>query len=84
VGPLVLDRDELTTAADMIAVIGLLKPGVSVAQAQRIWAPSQAFAAKQFPEQTAARCAVVTLTDDAVEEQHGRANYYGRRSFRCC
>ena len=66
--PLVFDRDEQKERGDhYLRVIGLLKPGISVIQAQsRLQAIAQQ-AQQQFPVTNSGRDAsVVTLTDDAV------------------
>jgi len=66
--PLLFDREEQQDrGSHYLRVIGLLKPGISVAQAQSgLYAIAQR-AQQQFPETNIGRGAnVVTLTDDAV------------------
>jgi putative ABC transport system permease protein len=66
--PLVFDQDEQHNRENhYLRVIGLLKPGVSVAQAQAELHGIARRAQQQFPESNSGRdAAVVTLTDDAV------------------
>jgi putative ABC transport system permease protein len=66
--PLVFDRDEQKNRGSRyLRVIGLLKPGVSVAQAQADIGSIAQRAQQQFPETNSGRDAnVETLTDDAV------------------
>ena len=66
--PLVFEKDDLQNrGSHYLRVIGLLKPGVSLAQAQGDLRAVAARAQQQFPETNTARSvAVVTLTDDAV------------------
>jgi putative ABC transport system permease protein len=66
--PLVFDKDDLHNRGNhYLRVIGLLKPGVSLAQAQGDLRAIAARAQQQFPETNSGRsAAVVTLTDDAV------------------
>jgi putative ABC transport system permease protein len=66
--PLLFDREEQKDRGDhYLRVIGLLKPGVSVAQAQAGMRSIAQRAQQQFPETNSGRDAsVVTLTDDAV------------------
>ena len=66
--PLVFDRDEQQNRENhYLRVIGLLKPGVSVAQAQAELNGIAKRAQQQFPETNSGRdVSVVTLTDDAV------------------
>ena len=66
--PLVFDRDDLhNRGSHYLRVIGLLKPGVSIAQAQTDLRAIAKRSQQQFPETNSGRdAAVVTLTDDAV------------------
>lgn len=66
--PLVFDKDEQhNRGSHYLRVIGLLKPGVSLAQAQADLRAIAKRAQQQFPETNSGRdAAVVTLTDDAV------------------
>ncbi len=66
--PLVFDReDQRNRENHYLRVIGLLKPGVSVAQAQADLHGIAKRAQQQFPETNSGRdVSVVTLTDDAV------------------
>ena len=66
--PLVFEKDDLQNrGSHYLRVIGLLKPGVSLAQAQGDLRAVAARAQQQFPETNTGRSvAVVTLTDDAV------------------
>jgi putative ABC transport system permease protein len=66
--PLVFDRDEQKERGDhYLRVIGLLKPGISVIQAQSGLQAIAQRAQQQFPVTNSGRDAsVVTLTDDAV------------------
>ena len=66
--PLVFDREEQQDRGDhYLRVMGLLKPGVSVAQAQSGLHDIAQRAQQQFPKTNSGRDAsVVTLTDDAV------------------
>ena len=66
--PLVFNKDDLQNrGSHYLRVIGLLKPGVSLAQAQGDLRAVAARAQQQFPETNSGRsAAVVTLTDDAV------------------
>ena len=66
--PLVFDRKEQKDrGSHYLRVIGLLKPGVSLAQAQAGMGSIAQRAQQQFPETNSGRDAsVVTLTDDAV------------------
>jgi putative ABC transport system permease protein len=66
--PLVFDKEELhNRGSHYLRVIGLLKPGVAVAQAQADLRAIAARAQQQFPETNSGRdVSVVTLTDDAV------------------
>ena len=66
--PLVFNKDDLhNRGSHYLRVIGLLKPGVSLAQAQGDLRAVAARAQQQFPETNSGRsAAVVTLTDDAV------------------
>jgi putative ABC transport system permease protein len=66
--PLVFDKDDLHDRGNhYLRVIGLLKPGVSLAQAQSDLRAIAARAQQQFPETNSGRsAALVTLTDDAV------------------
>ena len=66
--PLVFDKDDQHNRGDhYLRVIGLLKPGVTVAQAQGDLRAIAKRAQQQFPETNSGRdAAVVTLTDDAV------------------
>ena len=66
--PLVFDREEQhNRESHYLRVIGLLKPGVTVAQAQADLHGIAQRAQQQFPETNSGRDAnVVTLTDDAV------------------
>jgi putative ABC transport system permease protein len=66
--PLVFDQEEERNRNNhYLRVIGLLKPGVSVAQAQNDLHGIAKRAQQQFPESNSGRDAsVVTLTDDAV------------------
>ena len=66
--PLVFDKDGLHDRGDhYLRVMGLLKPGVTVAQAQADLHAIAKRAQQQFPETNSGRdAAVVTLTDDAV------------------
>jgi putative ABC transport system permease protein len=66
--PLVFDKDDLHDRGNhYLRVIGLLKPGVSLAQAQGDLRAIAARAQQQFPETNSGRStALVTLTDDAV------------------
>ena len=66
--PLVFDREEQRNRENhYLRVIGLLKPGVTVAQAQSDLNSIAKSAQQQFPETNSGRdVSVVTLTDDAV------------------
>jgi putative ABC transport system permease protein len=66
--PLVFDGAEQHNRQNhYLRVIGLLKPGVTVAQAQRDLSGIARRAQQQFPETNSGReTSVVTLTDDAV------------------
>ena len=66
--PLVFDQKEQKDRGDhYLRVIGLLKPGISLAQAQAEMRSIAQRAQQQFPETNSGRDAsVVTLTDDAV------------------
>jgi putative ABC transport system permease protein len=66
--PLVFDKDEQhNRGSHYLRVIGLLKPGVSTAQAQAELSSVAKRAQQQFPETNSGRSASVwTLTDDAV------------------
>ncbi len=66
--PLVFNRDEQKERGDhYLRVMGLLKPGVSVMQAQSRFQAISQRAQQQFPATNGGRDAsVVTLTDDAV------------------
>ncbi|MGI8732771.1 MAG: ABC transporter permease [Pyrinomonadaceae bacterium] len=66
--PLVFDQEEQKERGNhYLRVIGLLKPGVSLAQAQSDLRVISKRAQQQFPETNSGRDAsVVTLTDDAV------------------
>ena len=66
--PLVFDKDNQHNRGNhYLRVIGLLKPGVSIAQAQTDLRAIAKRAQQQFPETNSGRDAsVVTLTDDAV------------------
>ena len=66
--PLVFDREEQHNRENhYLRVIGLLKPGVTVAQAQAELHGIAKRAQQQFPETNSGRdVSVVTLTDDAV------------------
>jgi len=66
--PLVFDREvQHDRENHYLRVIGLLKPGVTVAQAQAELHSVAARAQQQFPETNSGRdVSVVTLTDDAV------------------
>src|ERR1700730_2296569 len=66
--PLVFDKDDLHNRGNhYLRVIGLLKPSVTVAQAQADLGAIAKRAQQQFPETNSGRdAAVVTLTDDAV------------------
>lgn len=66
--PLVFDREEQHNRENhYLRVIGLLNPGVSVAQAQADLHGIAKRAQQQFPETNSGRdVSVVTLTDDAV------------------
>ncbi|HVS81909.1 MAG TPA: ABC transporter permease [Pyrinomonadaceae bacterium] len=66
--PLLFDREEQQERGDhYLRVIGLLRPGVSIAQAQSGLQAIAQRAQQQFPETNSGRDAsVVTLTDDAV------------------
>jgi putative ABC transport system permease protein len=66
--PLVFDKEEQQNRSDhYLRVIGLLKPGVSVAQAQADLRAITRREQQQFPETNSGRdAAVLTLTDDAV------------------
>ena len=66
--PLVFDKDDRANRGNhYLRVIGLLKPGVSLAQAQSDLRAIAARSQQQFPETNSGRsAAVVTLTDDAV------------------
>ena len=66
--PLVFDREAQQERGDhYLRVIGLLKPGVSVAQAQSGLHAIAQQAQQQFPKTNSGRdVSVVTLTDDAV------------------
>ena len=66
--PLIFDREEQHNRENhYLRVIGLLKPGVSVAQAQAELHGIAGRAQQQFPETNSGRdVSVVTLTDDAV------------------
>lgn len=66
--PLIFDREEEhNRQSHYLRVIGLLKPGVTVAQAQADIGGIAKRAQQQFPESNSGRDAnVVTLTDDAV------------------
>ena len=66
--PLVFDKDDQhNRGSHYLRVIGLLKPGVSLAQAQADLRAIAKRAQQQFPETNSGRdAAVVTLTDDAV------------------
>jgi putative ABC transport system permease protein len=66
--PLVFDKDDLhNRGSHYLRVIGLLKPGVTLAQAQGDLRAIAKRAQQQFPETNSGiSAAVVTLTDDAV------------------
>ena len=66
--PLVFDGDEQHNRQNhYLRVIGLLKPGVTLAQAQSDLSGIAQRAQQQFPETNSGReASVVTLTDDAV------------------
>lgn len=66
--PLVFDREEQHNRENhYLRVIGLLKPGVTIAQAQAELNGIAQRAQHQFPESNSGRdVSVVTLTDDAV------------------
>jgi putative ABC transport system permease protein len=66
--PLLFDPEEQKDrGSHYLRVIGLLKPGVSVAQAESVLDAIAQRAQQQFPETNSGRDAsVVTLTDDAV------------------
>jgi putative ABC transport system permease protein len=66
--PLMFDQEEQKERGDhYLRVIGLLKPGVSLAQAQTGMRAIAQRAQQQFPETNSGRDAsVVTLTEDAV------------------
>ncbi len=66
--PLVFDKDDLHSRGNhYLRVIGLLKPGVTLAHAQADLRAIAKQAQQQFPETNSGRDAsVVTLTDDAV------------------
>ena len=66
--PLVFDQEEQHNRENhYLRVIGLLKPGVTVAQAQAELQAIAKRAQQQFPETNSGRdVSVVTLTDDAV------------------
>jgi putative ABC transport system permease protein len=66
--PLVFDKDEQHNRENhYLRVIGLLKPGATVAQAQAELHEVAISSQQQFPETNSGRdVAVVTLTDDAV------------------
>ena len=66
--PLVFDKDEQHNRQNhYLRVIGLLKPGATVAQAQAELHEIAKSSQQQFPETNSGRdVAVVTLTDDAV------------------
>lgn len=66
--PLIFDKDDLHNRGNhYLRIIGLLKPGVTVVQAQADLRAIARRAQQQFPETNSGRdAAVVTLTDDAV------------------
>src|ERR1043166_8693613 len=66
--PRIFDKDEIhDRGSHYLRVIGLLKPGVPLAQAQAEFRNIASRAQQQFPETNSGRStSVVTLTDDAV------------------
>jgi putative ABC transport system permease protein len=66
--PLVFDREEQQNrSSHYLRVIGLLKPGVTIVQAQSDFHGIARRAQQQFPETNSGRnVSVMTLTDDAV------------------